>query len=224
MRVTFAFAAAALFIAAAATCAAAADELDRFEQQFAKHQAALSRRWGNGTNRALAATLSAMEVRDQRIRQQALRTQTRPGNKPGAMLRDMRAADARNSALLRSIVDRYGWPTIALVGLKPSRAAALILNHTQDERLRSRLLPQLFALARAGRIEQSDVALIDDKSLLHRHQSQYFGSQFKMVNGRPVLYPVSDPAGLEKRRAQFYLPPESAYLQLIRSMYAAPVH
>jgi hypothetical protein len=43
---------------------------------------------------------------------------------------------------------------------------------------------------------------------------QRWGSQVKCENGKPALYVVDDPAGLEQRRKELFMMPVAEYLKV----------
>ncbi len=135
------------------------------------------------------------------------------------MIQKLPATDARLTAELQQIVQKSGWPTIALVGIDASNAAMLVLTHTADHEWQRELLPQLQSLADADKIDGSGLALVVDKELVAEGKFQRYGSQFKFINGAMAMFAVEDPGKLDERRAKALLPPMDVYKQMLSEMY-----
>jgi len=127
--------------------------------------------------------------------------------------------DAGLTTELKAIVAEKGWPTIAMVGIKASNGAMLILTHTADHEWQRSLLTQLEGLADSGKIDGSSLALVIDKELVSEGKLQRYGTQFKFVDGEMSMIGVEDPAGLDDRRARVFLPPMDVYRQMLVDMY-----
>ena len=135
------------------------------------------------------------------------------------MSTNMAGIDAELTTELKGIVTKDGWPTIAMVGLPASNAAMLVLTHTKDHAWQLSLLPQLEELADKGKIDGSQLALVIDKELVSEGKLQRYGTQFKQVADGIAMFGVEDPAGLDARRAQVFLPPMEVYKQQMAAMY-----
>lgn len=172
---------------------------------------------GPGTDAALRNQLLAMGEKDQAARGFA------GGEQVSRMTPDLMAklpaTDAELTRELKQIVQEKGWPTIALVGIKASNAAMLILIHTADHAWQRQLLPQLEQLADANKIDPSNAATLIDKELVSEGKLQRYGTQFKVVNGEMAMYGVEDPAGLDQQRAKAMLPPMKFYKQTLEHIY-----
>ena len=173
---------------------------------------------GSGTDKVLAAQLLKMAAEDQDIRKQTLADQNIGSLSKEQMqiLRDkVHATDTIRTAELKQLVAINGWPTVSLVGIDASKAAALIVIHTQDHAWQKSLLPLLESLVKQNKIMGDDVALITDKTLVADGKPQRFGTQSSTRDGVMMILPVEDPAHLDERREQFFLPPMDLYKQLI---------
>ena len=171
---------------------------------------------GPGTDTALRDELLAMRDRDQEAR--GLHHGEMPKQQP-QMAANLAEIDAALTTELKGIVAAKGWPTIALVGIKASNSAMLVLTHSADHAWQLELLPRLETLEEQGKIDGSSLALVIDKELVSEGKLQRYGSQFKFVNGEMAMYGVEDPAGLDRRRAAALLPPMMVYKQLLAQMY-----
>ena len=125
--------------------------------------------------------------------------------------RRMAARDSADSATLRAIMDRYGWPGRGLVGADGASAAWLVAQHVaglQRDALRlMRALP-------AGEVSPSDMALLEDRILVSDGKPQRYGTQLTWAN---EFSPIEDIAHLDERRAAVGLPPLSVYLCMMKA-------
>jgi hypothetical protein len=188
-----------------------------WQVELEKRRLALITRNGSGTDKALAERLMAMRESDQAARGISNGQPQNAGKTTTAL--NLNDVDAQNTAELKAIVAEKGWPTIALVGIEASNAAMLLLTHTRDHAWQASLLPQLETLADTGKIDGSALAVVIDKELIGEGQLQRYGTQWKYVDGAMSMYGVEDPAGLDARRAQVFLPPMSVYRTQLEGMY-----
>jgi hypothetical protein len=136
------------------------------------------------------------------------------------LIPELQKTDESLTDRLKQIVNSYGWPTIALVGIQASQAAVLILVHSPDHEFQRRLLPELQKLVEEKKIAGSDIATLIDKTLVAEGKPQKFGTQFSWKNNGPmVMNPVEDPEHLDQRRKIYLLPPMDLYKCEMQAMY-----
>lgn len=130
-----------------------------------------------------------------------------------------------NTMRLKKIVEKYGWPTIHLVGKKASRSAWLIVQHVNhDVRFQKRCLKLMkeIYLRNPQNISLENIAFLTDKILVHTKKKQLFGTQFYVnkVNEKGVLMycPIKDFKNLDKRRKEYGIPPFKEYLKAVKSV------
>jgi len=120
--------------------------------------------------------------------------------------------DRDNTARLREIVARYGWPGRELVGDAGAHAAWLLVQHAPPD-LQEECLPLLQKAVERGDARPVDLAYLTDRVLMHRGEPQIYGTQY-MRRGRDgvlELWTVRDPSGLDQRRAELGLEPQAEY-------------
>ena len=120
---------------------------------------------------------------------------------------------AKNRRAVLRIFDRYGWVTNSLAGKDAAHNFWLLVQHQTPE-IQQRFLPALEKAAKGNNASMSDYAYLYDRVQMGLNKPQRWGTQATCENGKPVLYPVEDPAGLDKRRAELFMPPIREYLQL----------
>lgn len=186
--------------------------------------AACSSRYTKAPSSSLDATLTS-ELRQRVSLDQAARERLtvalRSGHAPDAtVISGMLAVDSANTAWLRGVVARRGWPTRAAVGEEGLNAAFLLVQHAdRDTAFQSLILPLLERAYRSGDVKGQDVALLTDRLATARRQPQVFGTQADVLDGRIVLKPIADSANVDARRASMGLPPMKEYLRVLDSVY-----
>lgn len=165
------------------------------------------------------ALLIAMGRDDQNVRK-GIDVQT-PSD--SVRLARMAAVDSVNTARLVEIVREHGWPGKSRFGEEASHAAFLIVQHSPSPDFQKSMLPLLSAAAEAGEAEKSHAAMLTDRVLADEGQPQRYGTQFRIVEGRLVAYPIEDPGGLDARRDTMGLPPMTEYIRVLREAYGGPV-
>jgi len=172
---------------------------------------------GPGTDAELRTQLLSMGMQDQEARGMVDGAPMDKSKYTQAV--DLNSVDAALTSQLKDVVAAHGWPTIALVGIKASNAAMLVLIHTRDHEWQRSLLGELETLADTGKIDGSALATLIDKELVSEGKLQRYGTQFKELNGGMAMFGVEDPAGLDARRARVGLPPMDAYKGMLEGMY-----
>jgi hypothetical protein len=123
------------------------------------------------------------------------------------------AVDTKNRPQVLRIFDRYGWITNSRAGKDAAHDFWLLVQHQTPE-IQQRFLPALEKAAKDGNASMSDYAYLYDRVQMGLGQPQHWGSAVKCENGKPVLYAVDDPSGLDARRKALFLMPIDEYLQM----------
>jgi hypothetical protein len=118
--------------------------------------------------------------------------------------------DREHQRRLGDILDRWCWPTIALVGAEASQAAWLLAQHAPDLAFMERCL-ELMQQLPAERIHPAHIAYLQDRVLMRRGEPQVYGTQFVGIGGDLRAHPIADPDHLDERRAAVGLGPFAAY-------------
>ena len=168
----------------------------------------------------LRAELLVRGQKDQEVRQVFL-----TGLADSAAVERMNQVDALNTAFMKKVVAEHGWPGVSLVGRDGEQAAFLIVQHASlDTAFMAQTLPLVERAYAAGEVPGQQLALLTDRVARQRGQPQSYGTQASIVNGRFVLDPIADSAGVDARRARLGIPPVAVYMRLLDSLYrsAAP--
>ena len=116
--------------------------------------------------------------------------------------------DRDNTARLREIIGRHGWPGRQLAGDDGAHAAWLLAQHAPPE-FQEECLPLLEDAVTRGDARPADLAYLKDRVLAHQGEPQLYGTQYLERGGVLELWTVCDPAGLDERRAALGLAPEA---------------
>jgi hypothetical protein len=156
---------------------------------------------------------------------QAIRNQMMVGAQAGAstdssLLARIDSVDAVNTAWLRATVASHGWPAQSVVGREAASAAFLVVQHaSRDTAFQAAMLAELEVAFANGEADGQSIALLTDRLAVLRLQPQVYGTQANWRDGRLVLEPISDSAGLDARRTRMGLMPLDQYVRLLDSMY-----
>lgn len=133
----------------------------------------------------------------------------------------MAHVDAKNYPELERIYKKYGWPAISLFGKKSAGEYWLLVQH-QDSHLefQQRVLKVMQPAADTGEASEADYAYLYDRVLTNEGKPQHWGTQTTCKNGKSVMDPVDDPAGLEQRRNELALIPLDQYLESLSPLCA----
>ena len=118
-----------------------------------------------------------------------------------AMWAPLLEMDERLLAELLLLVPEDGWFTTAEYGAEASKAAFLIIQHSNIEQWR-RFVPILEPLALAGEIDGEDYGLMYDRLAVNEGRPQRYGTQVTCVDGRRGIDRdnLEDPTNVDRRR------------------------
>jgi len=155
---------------------------------------------------------------------QAVRAPSLEGRQPTeAEFRSMRERDEADTKRLTEIINKYGFPSVALVGIDATRAFVTMLLHSASLELQKRALPHVERAARRREIPPDDFAMLTDDVLANEHKPQLYGTNFKFVGGKLALDATYDLARLDERRRKLGMRPISEYAKLLAEMYKMPL-
>jgi hypothetical protein len=171
---------------------------------------------------ALTAELLRRVGEDQSLRNE-LTALMRAGAQPDSSLfARLSASDVENAAWLRQTVAIRGWPARSVVGKDGASAAFLIVQHADhDTAFQAAMLDELVLAFRHGEAEGQSVAMLTDRVAVHRGRPQVYGTQADVIDGRVVIKPIADSAGVDARRAEVGLMPLAQYVRIMDSVYVA---
>lgn len=127
--------------------------------------------------------------------------------------------DADNTAYMKTVIDKHGWPGKSMVGEDGALAAFLMVQHADaDPEFQKKCLPLLEAAVQAKEASAGHFAYLTDRVLLAEGKPQRYGSQFQTVDGKFVPLPLEDPDNVDARRLTVGLPPLAEYARQMESL------
>lgn len=156
---------------------------------------------------ALTAELLQRAAVEQALRRDLLSAQRADAQTDLASRLD--ETDIANTRWLAGVVHELGWPTAAKVGPEASRAAWLLVQHSDhDLAFQQRCL----SLMVAEGADAAQVALLTDRVRVALGQPQVYGTQCRATEQGWVPFPIEDEADVDSRRAAAGLPAIAEYL------------
>lgn len=123
--------------------------------------------------------------------------------------------DRENLAIVISIIEKCGVPTLSEVGENQMSAIWLVLQHSEYYYI-NKYFSIIESLVENGHLLKSNLALMQDRKLLFENKPQIYGSQISKnpVTGEYELYNLMKPEGVNERRKQMGLGPIEEYLSM----------
>jgi len=162
---------------------------------------------------ALRDELSEMVTRDQAARNSFL------SSLDASRQAELAATDAANLAKLKSIVAKFGFPTLSMVGREGVQDAWLLTQHADTDLAFQKQVLALIQAQRQREVRPGDIAMLEDRIRVNEGKPQRYGSNFDRKDLEPT--PIEDPEHVDERRAQLHLMPMAAYRCVMQHMYQA---
>ncbi len=167
---------------------------------------------------AFRERLGNPELYDELMRRMAIDQQARNPKAPDE--KAMARIDADNTAWMKEVLEKHGWPGYSMVGREGAQAAWLLIQHADaDPVFQRRCLELLTAAYEKGDAGATDVAYLTDRVLLAEGKAQRYGTQFWTIDGELRPRPIEDEANVDRRRAEMGLEPLATYAARMRSVY-----
>jgi len=136
-----------------------------------------------------------------------------------AATKKMQEIDVRNTAWMKEVVDKHGWPGKSLVGEDGALKAWLLVQHADlDRAFQKRCLPLLAAAVKKGEAQPEHLAYLTDRVKVADKEKQVYGTQFQEVGGKLEPFPIEDEAKVDQRRKEVGLPPLAEYRKRLEEM------
>lgn len=129
--------------------------------------------------------------------------------------------DSDNTAWLKGIVEKQGWPTISMVGNDGAQAAWLLVQHADAKPAFQRQCLDLMENLPRTEVHGKNLAYLTDRVLLAEGKKQRYGTQFMQINGEWKPRPLQNEAEVDKRRAEAGLSTLAEYAKQLEKMYGS---
>lgn len=135
-----------------------------------------------------------MEVREELRKMAATDQETRTSGRMDVEI------DKRNTARLKEIIAKHGWPTVSTFGSKAANNAWLLVQHADAEPSFQEECLQILKDLPEGEASKGHIAYLEDRVRVNTGRPTLYGTQFYEVEGRLVPRPIESPDQLEERR------------------------
>jgi len=137
------------------------------------------------------------------------------------LLLEIHKNDSLNVIKVSAIIEKYGWLGSEIVGEQGNSTLFLVIQQasllTQEK-----YLPKLSEAYENGKASGQDLALLTDLIERHNSRSQIYGTQVIIIDGKYIVYPISDEINVNRRRAAIGLQPLKIYLKKYNIDYLVP--
>ncbi|HMP28825.1 MAG TPA: hypothetical protein PKD85_04450 [Saprospiraceae bacterium] len=125
--------------------------------------------------------------------------------------------DGENVRKLKSIIEKYGFPSRYMVGIDAMEGVWTIIQHANNPWWQEEMLPYIEDLVQNGELSKSNLAYLKDRILTNLNKEQIYGTQVKEFDKYKdifILKPTQDSINVDKRRMEVGLPPIEYYKRL----------
>ncbi len=157
---------------------------------------------------------------DQEIRMKLI-NEMGGGKRPSKEVFDsLREIDHKDTERMKWIVDKFGWPTPAMVGDEACGNAWLLVQHAdQDHPFQKKCLTLIEPLAKGHVIAGRFYAYLFDRVQVGDGKLQRFGTQGKDDKGEMFIDPVEDAKRVDEFRKLYGLDPLETYAKQLADAY-----
>lgn len=113
--------------------------------------------------------------------------------------------DPRNTARMKEIVEKIGWPTISKVGKKASGDAWLLVQHADRDVEFQKHCLELMKQEFASEVDLKNIAYLEDRVRVNSGKPQLYGTQFRWTTDNKPIQDIEDPESVDQRRAEMGL-------------------
>ena len=119
-----------------------------------------------------------------------------------------------NEKKVRSILDTFGWPSKEISGERGNLTLCNVLQHSENA-VRIHYLPMMRQAVKDKKLEVRFLVRAEDRIATELGELQIYGGQMKYYKETKSfnVWPVFDPANIDKRRAAIGLEPIATFLK-----------
>ncbi len=130
----------------------------------------------------------------------------------------MQAVDHRNTARMKEIVEKHGWPTRSMVADDGTRCAWLLVQHGDHAPAFQRNCLELMrSHKKSEQVFLVDLAYLTDRVLVNESKPQIYGTQFHVSGDKQQPRPMRDPENVDKRRKAMGMSTMKEYMELMHT-------
>ncbi|MCZ4318390.1 hypothetical protein O4H26_05250 [Aequorivita viscosa] len=119
-----------------------------------------------------------------------------------------------NERKVKNILDTYGWPTKEMAGENGNWTICNVIQHSENE-VRIQYLPMMRQAVKDKKLQPRFLVRAEDRIATERGDLQIYGGQMKYYPETKSfnLWPVYDPANIDKRRTEIGLDSIAIFLK-----------
>jgi hypothetical protein len=119
-----------------------------------------------------------------------------------------------NIKKIKNILDKYDWPELTQIGEQGNRTICNVLQHA-DQETREHYIPLMKQAVFDKKLEPRFLVRAEDRIATDKGDLQIYGGQMKYYPKTKSfnVWPVYDPANINKRRAEIGLEPIEEFLK-----------
>ena len=160
-----------------------------------------------------------MKKNDQGIRQKLIEVGF--DNLTESLRNELDSIDKKNTDSLKRIINDHGWPILSQINKEAKNAFLIIIQHSdKDPEFQQHALKFVKRAYEEGHIKGQDVALLTDQILLAEGKPQKYGTQFNVVNGEFIIFPLENESKVDVYRSELKLPKLEQYIDILKKYYA----
>lgn len=121
---------------------------------------------------------------------------------------------AVNIQKIRNLLDTHGWPDTTLIDTQGNHTICNVLQHS-DQETREHYIPMMKQAVLDKKLEARFLVRAQDRLATDKGELQIYGGQMKYYPETKSfnVWPVYDPANIDKRRAEIGLEPIAEFLK-----------
>tara|TARA_R110000868_G_scaffold167787_2_gene402248 strand:+ start:577 stop:1203 length:627 start_codon:yes stop_codon:yes gene_type:complete len=163
--------------------------------------------------------LIELKKNDQGIRQKLIEVGF--DNLTESLRNELDSIDKKNTDSLKRIINDHGWPILSQINKEAKNAFLIIIQHSdKDPEFQQHALKFVKRAYEEGHIKGQDVALLTDQILLAEGKPQKYGTQFNVVNGEFIIFPLENESKVDFYRSELKLPKLEQYIDILKKYYA----
>ncbi len=130
----------------------------------------------------------------------------------------MQAVDHRNTARMKEIVEKHGWPTRGMVADDGARCAWLLVQHGDHAvAFQRKCLELMRSHKKTEQVFLVELAYLTDRVLVNESKPQIYGTQFHVTGGKQQPRPIREPEDVDKRRKSMGMSTMKEYIELMHT-------
>ena len=150
---------------------------------------------------------------DQKDRQYAVNNHNLTKEENEKLFNRIKELEKITKVKVANLLNTYGWLTKTMVGTEASEAITFVLIHSDSLPLQIKYLPVLKKAYKKGEAKGMLYAMLKDRIAVIKKIPQAYGSQISYEGGKPHLYKLKKPAGVDKRRKKMGMSLLNDYLK-----------